>query len=75
MRVRKACSLPPYLCHRRLRGDLAIVAAATSCLHALLEEDGVHLGYEEELSIVLEHDLVKICFRGGLRECSVTDML
>ena len=41
------------------RGDLAIASPATRCLRASIEDDGVHLGHQDERLDVLQHALVE----------------
>ena len=48
--LRYADTAPP-------RGALAIAVSATDGLRASIEDDGVHLGHEDERSNVLQHGL------------------
>ena len=41
------------------RGDLVIIAPASRCLRASIEDDGVHLGHEDERPDLLQHALVE----------------
>ena len=41
------------------RGDLVTIAPASRCLCASIEDDGVHLGYEDERPDVLQHGHVE----------------